>query len=141
MSDLGMYLARATEYCAETRNLVEDVIVSVQNRYYLVPPQKKAILCDALKGMGFSDEQLTAFANGKIPPEYQLVPTYVCVKRYYRIWNRVPVDAESSDVIKAATKQILEDGLDEGDLNMELNEIEEDDIVEIGIDWCGAQAE
>ena len=141
MSDLGMYLARATEYCAETRNLIEDVIVGVQNRSFLVPEVKKQMLSDMLKGMCFSEEQLTAFANCEIPTDYLLVPVNVEVNRYYRIWVRVPNGSGSETVKKAAKKQITENGLNDTDLDMDLNEIEEDDIAYVDIDWCGAQTE
>lgn len=141
MSDLGMYLARATEYCAETRNLIEDVIVSIQNRDYLSPSIKRGILSDALKGMGFSDEQLMAFANCKIPTDYLLVPVNVAVNRYYRIWVRVPNGSDSAAVKEAAKKQITENGLNDTDLDMDLNEIEGEDIAYVDIDWCGAQKE
>lgn len=69
MSKIGMWLVRNTEYCAETRNLIEDVIVAVQNRDYLSPATKKEILSEALNGMGFSTEQLAAFAKGGLPIE------------------------------------------------------------------------
>ena len=141
MSALGLYLARATEYCAETRNLIEDVITAVQQRYALVPGVKKALLSNMLKGMGFSDEQLTAFANCAIPTDYLLVPVDVEVKRHYRIWVRVPKGSDSATVKKAAKKQIMENGLNDTDLDMELNEIEEEDIMDVAIDWCGAQQE
>lgn len=140
MSDLGLYLARATEYCAETRNLIEDVINSVHQFTWMHFYSKKAMLEEALKGMGFSDEQLTAFAKGEIPTEYQLVPCDVMVSRAYRIWVRVPVKSGKEEVKNAATKQILENGLDEKDLDPDLD-IEEDDIGGIEIDWCGAQQE
>lgn len=141
MSELGMYLARATEYCAETRNLVEDVITAVQQRNYLVPEVKKQMLSDMLKGMCFSEEQLTAFSKGEIPTDYLLVPVNVAVNRYCRIWVRVTSGSGSETVKKAAKKQITENGLNDTDLDMDLNEIEEDDIAYVDIDWCGAQKE
>ena len=140
MSDLGLYLARATEYCAKTRNLIEDVIVAIQDRDYMPDCMKKQILSEQLKGMGFSDEQLEAFAKGGIPTEYQLVPCDVCVTRMYRVWTRVSIGARTDDVRKAAAKQSLNDGLHESDLVPDFD-IEEDDIGGIDIDWCGAQSE
>lgn len=141
MSDLGLYLARATEYCAETRNLIENVITSIQNRGFLNSGTKELMLIDALKGMGFSQEQLAAFANCKIPTDYLLVPVNVAVNRYYRIWVRVPNGSGSETVKEAAKKQIMENGLNDTDLDMDLNEIEEGDIAYVDIDWCGAQKE
>ena len=141
MSDLGLYLARATEYCAETRNLIEDVIVGVQSREYMADCTKKQILSQQLKGMGFSSEQLTAFAEGRIPTEYKLIPCDVCVTRMYRVWVRVPTSVNNSDdVRKIAKKQILDNGLNESDLVLDFD-IEEDDIGGIDVDWCGAQSE
>ena len=141
MSDLGLYLARATEYCAETRNLIEDVIVGVQNHCYMSDIVKQALLSKQLKGMGFSDEQLRAFSKGKIPTEYKLVPCDVCVTRMYRVWARVPTSIHNNDdVRKIAKKQILDNGLNERDLVLDFD-IEEDDIGGIDIDWCGAQLE
>ena len=141
MSDLGMYLARATEYCAETRNLIEDVIVGVQHHDYMSEYMKMRLLQYQLKGMGFSDEQLAAFAKGEIPTEYQLVPCDVCVNRVYRVWTRVPTSVQNNDdVRKIVKKQILDNGLNESDLVPDFD-IEEDDIGGIDIDWCGAQRE
>ncbi len=136
MSKLGDYLCRATEYCAETRNLVEDVITAIWNRSYLSPFAKKTMLADMLKGMGFSNEQLEAFANCRIPEEYQIVPVEARISRFYRTYVRVPRGTSQADVKAAALKQITTDM----DNCIELDEdmgIEEDDVLSLGIDWDG----
>lgn len=140
MSKLGDYLCRATEYCAETRNLVEDVITAVWNRSYLSPFAKKTMLSDMLKGMGFSNEQLEAFANCRIPEEYQMVPVNVGIKRYYRTWVRVQKTKDRELVKEAAKKQILNHGDHALELDHDLD-IEEDDIEFIEVDWDGAYDE
>ena len=140
MSDIGLYLARATEYCAETRNLIEDVIVGVQNQENMHEYSKKWLLQEQLKGMGFSSEQLTAFAKGELPPEYEIIPVDVVVKRYYRTYVRVPVGANKNDVTEATMKQILENGDATLTLDSSLD-IEKDDVYIECIDWCGAHRE
>ena len=139
MSNIGMYLVRATDLCAETRNVVEDTINAVQ-KMYVGPAIKKEVLKESLKTIGFSDEQLTAFAKGEIPPEYQIVPVEVVITRYYRTYVRVKRDSDNAEVMKKAEKQIV----DEQDNCLELDpdlEIESDDISVVQIDWEGAENE
>ncbi len=139
MSDLGMYLFHNTRYCVETRNLIEDVINSiVHNTPFLNVQLKTLMLKEALRGMDFSEEQLTAFAKGEVPTEYQVVPVEATVTRLYRIYVKVPKGSDSSMIKDAARKQILNNGLDESDLAPDWD-IERDDIVDLGIDWAGAQ--
>lgn len=140
MSKLGLYLARATEYCAETRNLVEDVINSISSREYIDPCTRFTMLRDALRGMGFNDEQLAAFASGKIPTEYQVVPVNLKIARYYRTYVRVPIGANSGIIEEAARKQVLEEGEKTLDQDPGM-EIERDDILSTEIDWDGAENE
>ena len=139
MSNIGMYLARATDLCAETRNVVEDTINAVQktNVGLLI---KKEILKESLKTVGFSGEQLTAFAKGEIPPEHQIVPVEVGITRFYRTYVRVKCGSDDVEVMKEAKKQIVE----EQDSCIELDpdlEIDSDDISMIQIDWEGAENE
>ena len=142
MSKIGMWLVRNTDYCAETRNLIEDVIVSVQNRDFLSPATKKEILCDALKGMGFSTEQLAAFAKGGLPIEYKTVPVDVKVDRYYRVYVRVPACEESNENIRKDVKAQIVNEQDKCLMTLDPDlEIEEDDIDVIRIDWDGEQYE
>lgn len=141
MSKLGMYLVRSTDYCAETRNLIEDVINSiVHNTPFMNTELKTLMLKEALKGMGFSDEQLTAFANDELPTEYKIVPVDVGILRQYRTYVRVPLDASRSQVEEAAKNQILENGDATLVLDPDLD-IEEDDIGVVSIDWEGEQYE
>ena len=141
MSKLGMYLVRNTDYCAETRNLIEDVINSIaHNTPFMNTESRTLMLQEALKGMGFSKEQLTAFAKGEIPTEYQVVPVDVGILRVYRTYVRVPMDASPEQIEKAAAKQILENGDACLTLDPDLD-IEEDDIRWKEIDWEGAQNE
>ena len=140
MSKLGMYLARATEYCAETRNLIEDVINAIASRDYVEPYTRFAMMKDALHGMGFDDDQLFAFANGKIPTEHQIVPVNVEMVRYYRTYVRVPIGANAGIIEEAARKQVLEEGEKTLDQDPGM-EIERDDILSTEIDWEGAQNE
>lgn len=140
MSKLDMYLVRTTEYCAETRNLIENVINSIASTCSVPGCIKYAMLRDALQGMGFSEEQLIAFAKGEIPTEYQVVPVDVGILRAYRTYVRVPMDASSEQIEKAAAKQILENGDACLTLDPDLD-IEEDDIRWKEIDWDGAQNE
>lgn len=141
MNHLGLYLVRNTDFCAETRNLIEDVINSiVHNTPFMNTELKTLMLKEALKGMGFSDEQLTAFAKDELPTEYQIVPVNVGIERLYRTYVRVPLDAAPEQIEKAAVKQILEDGdaclTPDPDLD-----IEEGDIRWKEIDWEGAECE
>lgn len=139
MSELGMYLFHNTRYCVETRNLIEDVINSiVHNTPFLNVQLKTLMLKEALRGMDFSEEQLTAFSKGEVPTEYQVVPVEATVTRLYRIYVKVPKGSDSSMIKDAAKKQILDNGLDESDLAPDWD-IERDDIVDLGIDWAGAQ--
>ena len=139
MSKLGMYLVRNTDYCVETRNLIENVINSIVRNTLLMNTELKTLMLkEALKGMGFSDEQLTAFAKGEVPTEYQVVPVEATVTRLYRIYVKVPKGSDSSMIKDVAKKQILDNGLDESDLAPDWD-IERDDIVDLGIDWAGAQ--
>lgn len=141
MSKLGMYLVRSTDYCAETRNLIEDVINSiVHNTPFMNTELKTLMLKEALKGMGFSDEQLTAFAKDELPTEYKIVPVDVGILRQYRTYVRVPLDASRSQVEEAAKNQILENGDATLVLDPDLD-IEEDDIGVVSIDWEGEQYE
>ena len=142
MSKIGMWLVRNTEYCAETRNLIEDVIVAVQNHDYLAPATKTELLFEALKGMGFSREQLAAFAKGGLPIEYKIVPVDVKVDRYYRVYVRVPACEESNENIRKDVKAQIVNEQDKclTELDPDL-EIEEDDIDVIRIDWDGEQYE
>ena len=141
MSDVGLYLTRATEYCAETRNLIEDVIRSVaEQNDFLSVEAKQAILRDALQSMGFSEEQLAAFAKGELPTEYQVVPVEVTVKQLYRLYVRVPCGATVNDVAKVVKERVLNGEISDADLSPEWD-IEEDDIVETVVDWDGAQYE
>ena len=140
MSKLGLYLARATEYCAETRNLVEDVINSISSREFIDPCTRFTMLRDALHGMGFNDEQLVAFAYGKIPTEYQVVPVNLKIARYYRTYVRVPMEANAGTIEEAARKQVLEEGEKTLEQDPDMD-IEEDDIMMTDIDWDGAENE
>lgn len=140
MSKLGLYLARATEYCAETRNLVEDVINAIASREYIDPCTKFIMLRDALHGMEFNEEQITAFASGKIPTEYQVVPVDLKIARYYRTYVRVPMEANAGTIEEAARKQVLEEGKKTLDQDPDMD-IEEDDIMMTVIDWDGAENE
>jgi hypothetical protein len=140
MSKLGMYLARATEYCAETRNLIEDVINSISSREYIEPYTRFVMLRDALHGMGFNDKQLTAFAYGKIPAEYQVVPVNLKIVRYYRTYVRVPMEANAETIEEAARKQVLREGEKTLDQDPGMG-IEKDDILRTEIDWDGAENE
>ena len=143
MSKIGMWLARNTDYCAETRNLIEDVINSItQQNDFLSIDAKKAILRDALQGMGFSEEQLAAFAKGGLPIEYKTVPVDVKVDRYYRVYVRVPICEESNENIRKDVKAQIVNEQDKclTELDPDL-EIEEDDIDVIRIDWDGEQYE
>lgn len=141
MSNLGMYLVRTTDYCAETRNLIEDVINSiVHNLPFMNTELKTLMLKEALKSMGFSDEQLTAFAKDELPTEYQIVPVNVGIERQYRTYVRVPLDAAPEQIEKATVKQILENG--DACLTPDLDlDIEEGDIRWKEIDWDGVECE
>lgn len=141
MSKIGMWLVRNTEYCAETRNLIEDVIVAVQNHDYLAPATKTELLSEALRGMGFSREQLVAFAKGGLPIEYKIVPVDVKVDRYYRVYVRVPACEESNENIKKDVKAQIVEEQDKCLTPDPCLEIEEDDIDVIRIDWDGEQYE
>ena len=141
MSKLGMYLVRNTDYCAETRNLIEDVVRSItEQNDFLSTDAKKAILRDALQGMGFSDEQLTAFAKCEIPTEYKTVPVEVGIRRLYRLYIRVPMNAGTEEVVKETDRKILNDGVEDCDLEPDFD-IEEEDILGHDIDWEGAENE
>lgn len=141
MNHLGLYLVRNTDYCAETRNLIEDVIHSiVHNTPFMNTELKTLMLKEALKGMGFSDEQLTAFAKGELPTEYQIVPVNVGIERAYRTYVRVPIDASPAQIEEATAKQILENGDACLTLDRDLD-IEEGDIRWKEIDWEGAECE
>ena len=151
MSKLGMYLVRNTEYCAETRNLIEDTINAVNTQISMcyakdeeaikfVVAVRLNVLRNALQSMGFSDEQLTAFAKDELPTEYQMVPVDVGILRVYRTYVRVPLGAANAQVEEAVEKQILENG----DACLTLDpvlDIEHDDIRWQEIDWDGAQLE
>ena len=141
MSNLGLYLVRATEYCAETRNLIEDVINSiVHNTPYVSTETRTLMLQEALKCMGFSKEQLTAFAKGEIPTEYKIVPVEVVLRRYYRGYVRVPTDGGDKSVLREAHKMILEDQDKCLDPDPDMD-IEEADILSVAPDWDGVQYE
>lgn len=141
MSELGFYLARNTDYCTETRNLIEDVINSiVHNTPYMNPETRTLMLQEALKGMGFSKEQLTAFAKGEIPTEYQVVPVETRIVRFYRTYVRVPIGTTEKEVKAAAIKQITTDMDNCLELDPDM-EIEEDDILCMAVDWEGASDE
>lgn len=152
MSDLGLYLARATEYCAETRSLIEDTINAINTqismcyakdedaRKYVIGLRLN-VLRNALKSMGFSNEQLEAFASEKIPPEYRIIPVETVIRRYYRTYVRVPKGKETDRfVCEAARKMILEEQMDCLDQDPDMD-IEDDDILSIAPDWEGAQDE
>lgn len=140
MSKLGLYLARSTEYCAETRNLIEDVINAIAPREEVVPCIKFIMLCDALHGMGFNEEQLIAFAKGEIPTEYQIVPVNVEIARYYRTYVRVPIGANAKTIEETARQQVLREGEKTLDQDPGMG-IEKDDILRTEIDWDGAENE
>lgn len=142
MSKLGMYLIRNTDYCAETRNLIEDVINSIaQQNDFLSTDAKKAILRDALQGMGFSEEQLAAFAKGGLPIEYKTVPVDVRIARYYRTYVRVPICEDNDENIEKDVKvQIAEEQDKCLTLDPDLD-IEDGDIEVMSIDWDGEQYE
>ena len=142
MSKIGMYLVRNTDYCAETRNLIEDVINSIAIQCdCLSVEKKKSILRDALQGMGFSEEQLDAFADGRIPTEYKIVPMDVKIDRYYRTYVRVPICEDNDENIEKDVKaQIVRDQDKCLTLDPDLD-IEEDDIEVMSIDWDGEQYE
>lgn len=141
MSKLGMYLTRNTEYCAETRNLIEDVIRSIaEQNDFLSTDAKKAILRDALQGMGFNEEQLTAFAKCEVPAEYKVVPVEVAIRRNYTIYMRVPAKSSAAEVRHKTINEILEHNPKDIDLTPDFP-LEEDDILETYIRWDDAQDE
>lgn len=67
------------------------------------------------------------------------LPCVVKISRYYRLYLNVPDGASADDVNRAAVKYILENGVDDTDLDPELDEIEDGDIVYAEPDWDGAQ--
>ena len=140
MSDLSLYLARATEYCAETRNLIEDVIVGVQHHDYMSEYMKMRLLQYQLKGMGFSDEQLEAFAKGEIPSENKIIPVEVTVKRNYTVYVHASLAASGREVRQAAIKQVVKNPPKDCDLTPDYP-LEESDITEAYIRWDGAEFE
>ena len=87
--------------------------------------------------MAFSDEQLRAFSNGRIPEEYQIISVDVAVKRVYNIDVRVPVGCDSPDVWKAAKKEASRMLLTDDDLVPDID-VEEDDVTIVNIDWESA---
>lgn len=70
--------------------------------------------------------------------QYEMTPVDLYVGRHYRIYVTVPYGS-GEDAVYAATKQYIKNlGLDDTDLDLEVNEIEEEDILNINPDFDGA---
>jgi hypothetical protein len=135
--NLYEYIARKTNYDPQTVLVTVDFINALIKRD-LSYETRKEVLRSTFNTCTFSDSEIEAFANGKVPAEYGVVPVDVVVQRLYRIYVQVPKDSDSSMVKEAAKQQILDEGLNESDLSPEWD-IERDDIISMDIDWEGVQ--
>lgn len=134
------YLAKRTGCSNEMIELLNNVIVTLQNRPFMHPENRKMLLEDMLYGMGFTGEELDAFANSKIPKLYQTVPVEVCVKQLYRLYVRVPDDATESQVKEIVKDKVLNGEISDKDLAPDWQK-EEEDIVWTEVCWEGAHYE
>ena len=142
MSKLSEYLANNHgEYDAEVRNMIEDVINATQLTITGIDREirakRKMFLEHAFKGMNFTDEEISAFANGTVPERKVTMPVTVEVPRTYRIYVEVPENAEPEEVKKATMEYIVCHGLGDDEIDCDLDEPAND--VRMSIDWDGAQ--
>lgn len=92
-----------------------------------------------LDGIGFTDNELAAFAVGEIPRR-EVYPVDVVISRSYRTYVSVP-PGKSKDEIKKAVIDHIVDGQDAVLTDDESLEIEADDISFVDIDFDGVQLE
>ena len=133
------YLKQNTTYSPETCKILQDTIeeVSCAN----IPlTEKERILRGCMEDATFSDGEITTFAQNMVPEKFVTVPVDVSVVRGYRIYVKVPKGSDSDAVKKATKEEIINYGLEESELDPDLD-IEEDDIRCIDVDWEGAYDE
>ena len=144
--NLHEYLAKAHgDLSDELRNMIADVINGINTLHPGLERDARAkkwlFLREALRDMNFTEEEIEAFAAGSIPEEktkYVNIPVDLEVSRWYRIWVRVPEEAGRAEVVEAAQKHIQNVGVSDEDLDISQEDISEDDVLAMDIDWAGA---
>lgn len=125
----------------EIRNTVNDLINAAQATMTGIDKEtvakREMLLRLALKGMGFTDEEIHSFALGNAPLTMVTIPVDVEVPRNYRIYVRVQEDAEPEEVKQAAMEYIVCNGLDDADIDVQIDDPANDTRMEMEIDWGG----
>lgn len=134
--DLKIWLAKHTEYCAETREVIADTIGIITSRPWIDESGKTGLLRKIFEASPISFDQIEYLAKRQIPPEIITYPVNIEARRFYRIYIQAHDGAGKEEIQRLAKECIKEKGLDDGDLDPEIT-LEEDDV-EIHVDWDGA---
>lgn len=134
--NLKIWLAKHTEYCAETREVIADTIGIITSRPWIDESGKTGLLRKIFEASPISFDQIEYLAKRRIPPEIITYPVNIEARRFYRIYIQAHDGAGEEEIQRLAKECIKEKGLDDGDLDPEIT-LEEDDV-EINVDWDGA---
>lgn len=142
MMTMAEYLRKNhSNLSVEVRNLVEDTVSAIN---FTLPgierenlAKKQMFINHALDGMGFEDFELEAFAQDRVPVTMVTLPVNIDVPRYYRIYLRVPENVEPEEARQAAMDYIVENGLNDDDIDSEIDEPANDGRMTITVDWDG----
>ncbi len=131
------------EYVQENLSIDSTTVRLVRNAIdyaeKLSENARQAVLTDLLDGIGFTDNELAAFACGK-SPQREVYPANVVISRSYRTYVHVR-PGRSTDEIKKAVIEHIVDGQDAVLNDDETMDIEADDILDVDIDFDGIQIE
>ena len=126
----------------EIRNAVEDAINAAQAKMMGIDKEtiakREVLLRFVLKGTGFTDEEIHSFAVGIAPVKMVTIPVDIEVPRNYRIYVRVQEDAEPEEVKQATMEYIVCNGLDDADIDVQIDDPANDTRMTMDIDWDGA---
>lgn len=135
--------SKIMQYVLENHDLDIAAIRLVRNAIDYAEKLNGGAKCDfllaALGGVGFTDNEINAFACGEAP-RLEVYPANVIISRSYRTYVSVPPGKSKDEIMQAAINHIL-DGQDSVLVDDELLDIEKDDIKGVDIDFGGVQIE
>lgn len=135
--NLKIWLAKHTEYCAETREVIADTIGIITSRPWIDESGKTGLLRKIFEASPIGFDQIEYLAKRQIPPEIITYPVNIEARRFYRIYIQAHDGAGEEEIQRLAKQYIQKYGLNDDDLDPEIDTLEEDDV-EIHVDRDGA---